>query len=223
VNAPLSEQQLAEIAARVEAAEGGWHVVPDEAEPYRFEIHGDGPTIVAVFGGDSYPVRENAEFAAHARQDVPALLADNEWLRKYSAEQHQGLKDLAELVRSWHQKATAAEARVAELEAERHTTNEAPSEAAEALRDANTTAGLVAEYHVPAANGRWLAVRREPNGDRWAIYTAGGVLGDRKTWTGELWISIALATDSELWNYTSADAALAEATRLAENTPAAAS
>ena|SRR5690242_13687090 len=72
----MPPERLAEIRARVEAAEGGWHVVDDPAEPYRFEIHGDGPTIVAVFGGDSYPVRENAEFAAHAREDVPALLAE---------------------------------------------------------------------------------------------------------------------------------------------------
>lgn len=109
-----------------------------------------------------------------------------------------------------------AVARIAELEAERHSTNEALSDAAVALRDANTAAGLVAEYHIPAADGGWLALRREPNGDRWAIYTAGRVLGDRRTWTGELWISIALATDSELWNYPSADAALAEAKRLVE-------
>jgi hypothetical protein len=114
-------------------------------------------------------------------------------------------------------------ARVAELEAERHTTNEALSEAAEELRDANTAAGLVAEYHVPTTDGRWLAVRREPNGDRWAIYTANSIVGGRQTWTGDLWISIPLATDSELWAYDSADAALAEATRQAENTPAVAS
>lgn len=115
-----------------------------------------------------------------------------------------------------HEIALTLAARVAELEAERHSTNEALSDAAEALRGASTAAGLVAEYHLPAADGRWLAVRREPNGDRWAIYTAGRVLGDRRAWTGELWISIALASDSELWAYGSADAALAEATRLAE-------
>jgi hypothetical protein len=78
---PLSPKRLAEIVARVEAAEDGWHVVPDGTDPHRFEIHGDGPTVVAVFGGDSYPVRENAEFAAHARQDVPALLAEVDRLR----------------------------------------------------------------------------------------------------------------------------------------------
>jgi hypothetical protein len=79
---PLTVQRLDEIAARVNAAEDGWHVVIDEANPHRHEIHGDGPTHVAVFGGEwddafaSYPVEANAAFAAHARADVPALLAE---------------------------------------------------------------------------------------------------------------------------------------------------
>jgi hypothetical protein len=84
---PLTVHQLAEIEARVNDAEDGWHVVVDEANPHRFEIHGDGPTHVAVFGGDwddafaSYPVEANAAFAAHARTDVPALLAEVRRLR----------------------------------------------------------------------------------------------------------------------------------------------
>jgi hypothetical protein len=78
-NTPLD---LDAIEARAQAAEDGWTVLIDEADPHRFEIHGDGPTHVAVFGGNpddafaSYPVRENAVFAAHARGDVPALLAE---------------------------------------------------------------------------------------------------------------------------------------------------
>jgi hypothetical protein len=78
---PLTVQQLADIEARVNAAEDGWHVVVD-TDTGRHEVHGDGPTHVAVFGGDpddgfaSYPVEANAEFAAHARGDVPALLAE---------------------------------------------------------------------------------------------------------------------------------------------------
>lgn len=83
-NQPLD---LDTIEARTNAAEGGWHVVPDDADPYRFEIHGDGPTHIAVFGGNpddgfaSYPVRENAEFAAHARTDVEQLVAEVRRLR----------------------------------------------------------------------------------------------------------------------------------------------
>lgn len=78
---PLTIHQLAAIEARVNAAEDGWHVVVD-TDTYGHEIHGDGPTHVAVFGGNrddasaSYPVEANAQFAAHARADVPALLAE---------------------------------------------------------------------------------------------------------------------------------------------------
>lgn len=82
------------------------------------------------------------------------------------------------------------------------------------VAELETAAALVAEYHLLMADDRWLAVRREPQGDRWAVYTAGRVLGDRKAWTGEMWISIALATDSELWAYDSAEAALEAATKL---------
>lgn len=82
------------------------------------------------------------------------------------------------------------------------------------IAELETAAGLVAEYHLLMADDRWLAVRREPQGDRWAVYTAGRALGDRKAWTGEMWISIALATDSELWAYDSAEAALEAATKL---------
>jgi hypothetical protein len=83
---PLTDQQLDDIEARTTAAEDGWHVVID-TDTYRHEIHGDGPTHVAVFGGNpddgfaSYPVEANAEFAAHARADVPALLAEVRRLR----------------------------------------------------------------------------------------------------------------------------------------------
>lgn len=98
----LNDQQLNDIEARVKAAEDGWHVVADESDPHRFEIHGDGPTHIAVFGGDpddafaSYPVRENAEFAAHARTDVPALVAEVRRLRARQA-------TLATLTERWEQ------------------------------------------------------------------------------------------------------------------------
>lgn len=89
---PMTADQLAQIEARVNAAENGWHLVADADDPYRYEIHGDGPTRVAVFGGDpddsaaSYPTEENARFAAHARSDVPALLAEVKRLNERLAE-----------------------------------------------------------------------------------------------------------------------------------------
>lgn len=103
----MSPERLAEIAARAVAAEDGWHVVPVEDDPHHFEIHGDGPTLVAAFGGDSYPVRENAQFAAAARRDVPELLAEVERLRSL-------LHDVQRIART---RIAEAKGRIAELEA----------------------------------------------------------------------------------------------------------
>jgi hypothetical protein len=119
---PLAEDRFAEIRARVEAAEDGWHIVTDPDEPYRFEIHGDGPTTVAVFGGDSYPVRENALFAAHARADVPALLAEVDRLRAERHSTNEALSDAAEALRT-------KEARIAELEQQLAAARDAAAEA----------------------------------------------------------------------------------------------
>jgi hypothetical protein len=114
-------------------------------------------------------------------------------------------------------------ARVAELEAERHTTNEALDDTVKAIRDANTAAGLVAEYRVPTEDGRWLSVRREPNGDRWAIFTSHLIAGRRRAWVGDRWQELPAYGDNGPWEFDSADAALAEATRLADPAKAMAS
>lgn len=87
MSTPLTDADLADIQTRCDEAEDGWHLIEDPDDVYRLEIHGDGPTLVAVFGGDpdngsaSYPTRENALFAVHARWDVPALLAEVRRLR----------------------------------------------------------------------------------------------------------------------------------------------
>jgi hypothetical protein len=101
VPSPAAEPlDLAPIEARVAAAEDGWHLVQDPDDPYRLEIHGGGPTHVAVFGGDpddgsaSYPTRENAEFAAHARADVPAMAAEIRRLRAVRDERTQHLVNI---------------------------------------------------------------------------------------------------------------------------------
>lgn len=84
---PLTEQQLDDMLDRANQAENGWHLVPDKDDPFRFEIHGDGPTHVAVFGGDpedssaSYDSEANARFAVHARWDVTALVMEVRRLR----------------------------------------------------------------------------------------------------------------------------------------------
>jgi len=108
-----------------------------------------------------------------------------------------------------------ARARVAALEAERHSTNEVLSDAAEVIRAKETAAGLVAEYRVPTTNGKWLSVRREPNGDRWAIIASHRADGDRRAWVDGRWQAMPVVSRNGLWTYPGADAALAEATRIA--------
>ncbi|GGT85429.1 hypothetical protein [Streptomyces coeruleorubidus] len=75
---PLDDQRLAEIAARVDAAsQGPWKVCED----YSDVLDGDGHQIVSHFHD------ADGQFTAHARQDVPALLAEvqrlNAELAKY--------------------------------------------------------------------------------------------------------------------------------------------
>jgi hypothetical protein len=64
---PLDDTRLAEIAARVEAAsKGPWKVCED----YSDVLDGDGHQIISHFHD------ADGKFTAHAREDVPALLAE---------------------------------------------------------------------------------------------------------------------------------------------------
>lgn len=89
-----------------------------------------------------------------------------------------------------------------------------------ALRDRvaelEAAADLVAEYRVQTKAGQWLSVRRQPDGDRWSISTSHRVDGERLVWVGGRWRVRARLGFQEMWEHGSADAALAEATRLAE-------
>jgi hypothetical protein len=74
---PLDNTRLAEIAARVEAAsKGPWKVCED----YSDVLDGDGHQIISHFHD------ADGQFTAHARQDVPALLAEVERLKARVAE-----------------------------------------------------------------------------------------------------------------------------------------
>lgn len=204
----MSEQQLTEIAGREAAAtEGPW--CTDECEVYKGAEYYAGAVWIGetcrVDDGDS--ARADAAFIAAARTDVPVLLAEVELLQEH----------LNKALVAFN----AQSLRVTELEAERHGTNEALSDTAEALRAANTAASLVAEYRVPLADddGRWLSVRREPNGDRWAVmaWTVRVRGADRSmAWVGGRWQVLPAYGENGVWEFGSADAALAEATRLAE-------
>lgn len=85
---PLSAERLADIAARAGiATEGPWHVVEGH-EIHQGAEFGDFAVYVAQTDPDCGCVQSvaDAEFIAHAREDVPALLADNERLRARVAE-----------------------------------------------------------------------------------------------------------------------------------------
>lgn len=115
MSTPMTEQQLAEIAARAEAApKGPWYVERNEPTLTNFVTNRDGSMQVSLGYVGNRTEAEGA-FITHAREDVPALLAEVERRDQRIAELQQGLDDLAGLVRSWHQKATAADERVAEL------------------------------------------------------------------------------------------------------------
>lgn len=157
---PMTPEQLAEIAARAAAATPG---------PWGF-YDGDNYADVAAdleqTSRGSYSYREkvarledenywddpahedhdeerapeqmaaNAAFIAHAREDVPALLA-----------------------------------RVAELEAERHTTNEALSDAAEALRRQRNRITKLEARPAELAPLREAALHDLPTGTQWRVIT----------------------------------------------------
>lgn len=125
----LSEQQLAEIQATDigEWCEGPWTQDPvegPEGEAGHFLVKDRDGQVVAMVPHWAGPI---ALFIAASRTDVPALLAEVARLRGALSEATGYVAELEADIGGWS-------ARVAELEAERHSTNEAPSDAAEALR-----------------------------------------------------------------------------------------
>lgn len=85
---PLSDEQLAAIQTRVDnASDGPWHTHSSRwsrnSSPDSI-IAGDNPDNVIVHqqdeqGGPSWTRDEDAKFMAHARQDIPALIAEIMW------------------------------------------------------------------------------------------------------------------------------------------------
>jgi hypothetical protein len=99
VNAPLSEQQLAEIAARATAAtKGPW--TPRFEYPFLVLQAADGtPTddIPGLFSTSlAASPKEDTAFIAAAREDVPALLAEVEWRGKQQSVLEDELTELRE-------------------------------------------------------------------------------------------------------------------------------
>lgn len=74
--APLSEERLAEIRHRTDAATPGpWHVEDDKRDLNRW-VTSESGTLEANFGYLGNRNQDDAQFVAHAREDVPALLVE---------------------------------------------------------------------------------------------------------------------------------------------------
>ncbi|MEV5939892.1 hypothetical protein [Streptomyces sp. NPDC051994] len=79
---PLTPEREAEIRARAEAAtEGPWHVEDHKPSLERLVVDEDGLLSVSLgyLGNSNQP---DARFIAHAREDVPALLAELDRVRE---------------------------------------------------------------------------------------------------------------------------------------------
>lgn len=89
-NAPMTQEQLDAIQERVDAATPGpWAVDSDDPAYIIYPEKGgwDGLVIahVAEQDGALFPVEHNGALIAHAREDIPALLAEVERLRAQPA------------------------------------------------------------------------------------------------------------------------------------------
>ncbi|MEU8537559.1 hypothetical protein [Streptomyces parvulus] len=110
--------------------------------------------------------------------------------------------------------------RIAELQAERHTTNEALSDAAEQLRanrdriaELENLAGQATEFRVWEP-GYGLYVRRAPGATGYAVMEARRTDKGRRVWTTAGWQYAVTLTDTELFCWPDAQTAVTEAHRI---------
>lgn len=87
---PMTEEQLAAIKARAEAATPG----PWGIEHVERRIWAGSERVCFLFGQDRRQNENNGVFIAHAREDVPALLEEVERLRKRAERLRAGVKSL---------------------------------------------------------------------------------------------------------------------------------
>lgn len=85
----------------------------------------------------------------------------------------------------------------------------------ERVAELDTAAALVTEYQVPLSDTERVLVRREPNGDRWAILARCRAGGRRRAYVGGRWQVLPVVGPDGLWEYDCAETALAVATGLA--------
>jgi hypothetical protein len=78
--APISDEQLDAISERATAASPGPWIVEDAPDLNRW-VTSDHGTLEANFGYIGNGNRDDAQFVAHAREDIPLLLAEVDRLR----------------------------------------------------------------------------------------------------------------------------------------------
>lgn len=199
----LSPERLAEIVARLEAATPGpWRVERDEPTLSRFVVDADG-LLTIDFGYVGNANQPDARFVAHAREDVPALLAEVDRLRVQctagvASEQvlQQQIDGQGAEVDRLRAELAAAHQRIAALEA---------------------LAADATEYRVllPDGGGSELRVSRCRSGiaaGAWAVAVPGW--GGGRAWTLEGWQdSISALTVDRLFCWPTAVTAIAAARR----------
>lgn len=192
MNAGLSEQQLAGIAAREAAATPGpWGVYDDGtarldivagleetgagytgrreiAQTVESPMDNDPSHVSWGEDEDDAQCRADGVFIAHAREDVPALLAEVARLRANYAEAVATVARLEQKRAELERIANAERERVAELEAERRSASEALAEAADEVENllAEHESGTTSCHAFGAAlaqmYGRWRTGNAEP-------------------------------------------------------------
>ncbi len=118
MTASLTDQQLAEIEARCNAATPGpWHLESEDPAKGNIRHEGQGWPISTMWSMRGHNTRLNdASFIAHARTDLPALLGEVRRLRATPPEKRE---DLYCVISDLSRQSREAEARAKHAEAER--------------------------------------------------------------------------------------------------------
>lgn len=151
----MTPERLAEIKARADAAtKGPWKVAEQDLECWIA-----GPTVVQNQEGAF--ARPNAAFIAHAREDIPDLLAEVERLKSKTEDR------VTELARKYHAMCFGAEPSFHDWRSLAGWLSRVPTEEEQA-----TFVRVWAEEHA-----RWQALRAQVDGSRRRSYGPAALLG----------------------------------------------
>lgn len=117
----LNDQQIAEIAARTNAATEGWYIEDErDAVRYSFRIYDKyHQGVCKMTSGGEFHDRPHSEFIKHARADVPALIATVRHLQDENGTLKKHWADTCEDLASAWLKQGDLQTRLAQVEKER--------------------------------------------------------------------------------------------------------